>query len=480
MMHCSFCQETFNCIDKWVIHIDNEIEAIRTSNVYGPYRCPSCYNEFQSLAILGNHLKNRKCYSYDRNDYTCLICKSSFATEANLFRHTHFGICLKKQNIEQPFRCSNCFTKFTLLSNLRKHQRMNVCNTKLSLVELKVQEDIERFECKRSAKAIEPLMNREVPITARVTERSKGASVKIIGEIKRLSSETATPIAARAIEKPKRTSDKDVSETKSLSSESAVEFPFIHLYNPNTRACPRCSKIMQSKDSWIYHVANIVCVSKRDITTKMMNSFNTRDFLRLYNPSIRSCPICSKVMSNRNSWVYHVMNAVCVGKNSLELQLKAKPNTQCQFCCKFFASPAGLRKHQISTCRFRVKIFKCDWCDKMFNRRIDLVKHLKAIDCITDPMARFGTYFTLETNVDMLQGFSNEIFTTATTTATASSMTSSINNNASVAASDADDISHFIIDASFIDSLYYSSIDDLDKILIDWRMGVDCGIPQMF
>ncbi len=421
MMRCGFCQETFNCIDKWVKHIEIEIKVISTINSRGPFRCPSCYHEYNSLETLSNHLKNRKCYSYNSNQYSCLICNSSFVSEANLLRHTHFGICVQKKT-EQSYRCANCFTNFTLLCNLRKHQRLGICNSRLSIVDSKVYEDMMRSTAQQfNAPTTLPIDPSNVKPVAQ-----KGPPITRIKEIKLLS----------------------------LSQNVNPSYSLINIYNHSNRACPRCSKVLKSKNSWLYHVSNVACVSTHDITDELLNTPGAQELLKLYDPKWRLCPICFRVLNNKHNWIYHVLNAICIGKNNAAHQIKPNLNRQCKFCCKLFASSASTRKHETTTCRFRIKVYKCDWCDQSFSRRIEMVKHLKAIDCVIDPMVKFGTYFSLDTNIEPIDDITNNFFDNATNAANTTSIT--IKNELD-----------FI--SNMVESIDYASLTDLDHILIDWQ-----------
>ena len=308
-MYCSFCQKAFNNIVNWAIHIDYELSIIESANPSGPYRCPSCFNEYERLYNLGFHLKNNKCNSYDDNQFKCERCASTFSTEINLFRHIHFSVCVKKRN-DQIFQCSNCFSRFTIAANLRKHKKMNICESRLSLVDLKVRADLEKLGDKPTTRLsrtinidktnhIPPTIPQDIIMDPFVKqEATMNASTNI-------SASDMKEIVA-ILDNSNTNSDEILSEPLCLGKQPN-ENRFQHLIElyDDTRACPYCYKILCNKDSWVYHVANSVCIKGVD------KKINNKRIHQMYESLNQCCPLCNKAFSTKKCWIYHVVNSVC-------------------------------------------------------------------------------------------------------------------------------------------------------------------------
>ena len=119
----------------------------------------------------------------------------------------------------------------------------------------------------------------------------------------------------------------------------------------------------------------------------------------------------------------------------------------CKFCSKEFSSKTSTIRHEKHVCRFRIKVYSCDWCDTTFSRRIDLEYHLKTIDCFSDPLFKFSSFFSLNANINVYSDITNSFFNELIH-----------DKNAPV--------NRFHTDT--INNILYGSADELDLMAIDW------------
>lgn len=339
---CNRCGSKYVCERIYQLHLQNDCE-----NNEKQFKCKTCPMKFTWKENLKNHEK----YMHDQNPampkkHHCDICGKSFLWVKDLTRHqkTH-------QTEDEKFECTWCFRVFMRRDNLKVHMKVHQNATHILLP------DIYYLARPNGAKLAQcKLCDQQYTNIADLANHIQNGHIKL-----QMLSITPNPASYSITNALGYEMDINDSETEREGDDEKYVCELCDArYN-------RRFKLLQHQQS-LHYSDNIPhkCI---DCSFKCVSELVLNYHMRTQCMNLVKQFRCSKC-TMRFMWKENL-------ENHESLIHDGKRKHTCATCKKDFATQHDLRNHTECKAPADEKLFKCDLCDRKYNRKDRLMKHAK-------------------------------------------------------------------------------------------------------
>ncbi|XP_055852306.1 zinc finger protein 91 isoform X1 [Episyrphus balteatus] len=339
---CNRCGSKYVCEKIYQLHLQNDCE-----NNEKQFKCKTCPMKFAWKENLKNHEK----YMHDQNPampkkHHCDICGKSFLWVKDLTRHqkTH-------QTEDEKFECTWCFRVFMRRDNLKVHMKVHQNATHILLP------DIYYLARPNGAKLAQcKLCDQQYTNISDLAEHIQNGHIKL-----QMLSITPNPASYSITNALGYEMDINDSETEREGEDEKYVCDLCDArYN-------RRFKLLQHQQS-LHYSDNIPhkCI---DCSFKCVSELVLNYHMRTQCMNLVKQFRCSKC-TMRFMWKENL-------ENHESLIHDGKRKHTCTVCKKDFATQHDLRNHTECKAPAEEKLFKCDLCDRKYNRKDRLMKHAK-------------------------------------------------------------------------------------------------------
>ncbi|XP_059484918.1 zinc finger protein 585A-like [Neocloeon triangulifer] len=392
---CPKCPRSFDSLPHLAAHLKGQHPLFQLPNA--AYPCKNCCNVYMSLKQLSDHFR------HVHGDFSCEVCDEEFPARTLIMNHLiekHPGFQLESFYLpsdEKKFCCAVCEFKFNKFSAVARHfvkyhknQIPMMLNKDELFAELTDETVIEGETSVADEFELEPdeeVEEAESEEDDRAVKVQGGCDI-ILGSIsKKLSCVHCQEEFNKLIDAVSHMKVKHSSQLPICCPGCGIgnfNKPFLTDHVASCEKVPlnitkQLQKDIALKNSITYKCPHCPQIFKLINTANLMTHYEKKHLSKL----CFKCPGCCLLHPTPQHLLSHLLSCKKIQFSSYLPQASTSVSEaeegeyKCALCSKQFATSA-LRGNHLLIHRTKAKVFECDYCSRIFTKKLELIVHILA------------------------------------------------------------------------------------------------------